>query len=186
MITARARTTMPRVLACVVTACLFLPGSTSAGPPANPIRITVYAGQSIFPGAQFALYMGRVGERSYMEAILSVDALPLGCPVCLVPGRSPVDVYIGTILPDGRFESWVGTPQAPVVVTGAAPLPFIRNVDLLEKSETSVRVEFIATEPAGWHLLYGIVVTTGGAPFDPASWVSTHFYPLLLVPALSH
>jgi hypothetical protein len=186
MITARVRTAKLMVVACMAAACLFLPGSSSAGPPANPIRITVYAGQSIFPGAQFALYMGRVGERSYMEAILSVDALPLGCPVCLLPGRSPVDIYIGALLPDGRLVSWVGTPQAPVVVTGDAPLPFIRNVDLLEKSETSVRVEFTATEPAGWHLLYGIVVTTGGAPFDPASWISTHFYPLLMVPALSH
>ena len=177
---------MPRVLAWLVVACLFLPGSASAGPPLNPIRITVYAGQSVFPGAQFALYVGRTGERSYMEAILSVDAQPPPCPVCLVPGRFPVDIYVGAILPDGRFVSWVGTPQAPVVVTGAAPLPFIRNVELLEKLDASVRVEFVATEPAGWHLLYGIVVQTGGAPFDPASWISTHFYPFLMVPALSH
>lgn len=186
MITVRARTAKLAVVACLVAGGLFLPRTSSAGPPLNPIRITVYAGQSIFPGAQFALFVGRVGERSYMEAILSVDAQPPPCPVCLLPGRSPVDVYIGAILPDGRVVSWVGTPQAPALVTGAAPVPFIRNVDLLEKLDTSVRVEFTATEPAGWHLLYGIVVTTGGAPFDPASWVNTHFYPFLMVPALSH
>lgn len=185
MIAARARTAKLTVVACVAAACLFLPGPSSAGPPLNPIRITIYAGQSIFPGAQFALYMGRVGERSYMEAILSVEAMPIGCPTCLVPGRFPVDVYVGAILPDGRFASWVGTPQAPAVVTGAAPVPFILDVNLLEKSETAVRVEFTATEPAGWYLLYGIVVTTGGAPFDPASWISTHFYPLLMVPAVT-
>jgi hypothetical protein len=140
----------------------------------------------VFPGAQFAIYMGRVGERSYMEAILSVDAMPTGCPTCLsIAGRFPVDIYIGAILPDGRVASWVGTPQAPTVVTGAAPVPFIVDVNLLEKSETAARVDFTATEPAGWYTLYGLVVKTGGALFDPASWISTHFYPFLMVPAVT-
>ena len=183
MITARASTAKLTVVACVVAACLLLPGTGSAGRPIQPIAIQVYAGQSIFPGAQVEGFVGRAGERSYMEAILSVEAMPTGCPTCLIPGRFPVDIYVGAILPDGRFASWVGTPQAPTVVTGAAPVPIILDVNLMEKSETAIRVEFTATEPTGWYLLYGIVVKTGGAPFDPASWISTHFYPFLMGPA---
>ena len=46
-------------------------------------------------------------------------------------------------------------------------------------------MEFTATEPTGLYLLYGIVVKTGGTPFDPASWISAHFYPgEILVAAL--
>ena len=185
MIATRVRAAKLTVVASLVAATVLLPETSSAGRPIKPISILVYAGQSIFPGAQVEGFVGRVGDRSYMEAILSVEAMPIACPTCSIPGRFPVDIYVGAILPDGRFASWVGTPQAPTVVTGAAPVPLIVDVNLLEKSETVVRVEFTATEPTGLYLLYGIVVETGGAPFDPASWISTHFYPFLMGPAVT-
>jgi hypothetical protein len=185
MIATRVRAAKLTVVASLVAASALLSGTSGAGRPIKPMSIQVYAGQSIFSGAQVELFVGRVGERSYMEAILSVEAVPIGCPTCLVPGRFPVDIYVGAILPDGRFASWVGTPQAPTIVTGVAPVPLIVDVNLVEESETAVRVEFTATEPTGSYLLYGIVVKTGGAPFDPASWISTHFYPFLLGPAVT-
>ena len=182
MITAGARFRILRIVVFLGLALGLGPVTASAGLPYKPIAIVLYAGQSIFPGAQVELFVGRVGERSYMEAILSVEAQPGPCPVCDFASRYPADIYVGAIRPDGRFASWVGSPQVPTVVTGAAPLPIIVNVDLLEKSQTAVRLDFVAQEPAGLYVLYGIVTRTGSTPLDPTFWISTHFYPFLLVP----
>ncbi len=173
MITAGARFRSARVTVFVVLALGLWPANGGAGLPLKPISIVVYAGQSVFPGAQVELFFGRVGERSYMEAILSVEAQPGPCPVCDFAGRYPTDIYVGAIRPDGQFASWIGNPQAPTVVIGAVPVPLVVNVDLVETSQTATRLDFVAQEPVGLYVLYGIVTRTGSRPFDPAYWIST-------------
>jgi hypothetical protein len=184
MIATRVRAATLMVVISIVS--VLLAGTGSAGPPIKTISILVYAGQSIFPGAQMEGFVGRVGEPSYMEAILSVAAAPLPCPVCATAGRFPFDLYVGAIRPDGDVVAWVGTPQALSVVTGTAPVPLLVDVDPypVERTDTIMRLQFTTTEPVGLYVLYDIAVRTGGAPFDPASWIATHFYPFQLTQAV--
>jgi hypothetical protein len=98
------------------------------------------------------------------------------------------DVYVGAILPDGRFVSWVGNPQAPTptLVAGAAPVPFLSNVVLPAATTVFQRTHsFAAVEPQGWYWLYGLIVAPGADPLDPHHWLNTYFFPLLVTPPVT-
>lgn len=43
-------------------------------------------------------------------------------------------------------------------------------------------LSFTPGDPQGWYVLYGVIVHTGTG-FDPGSWISTSFFPLLVHPA---
>ena len=94
--------------------------------------------------------------------------------------HGPCDVYVGASLPDGRFLSWVGDPQAPTLVTSAAPIPFLADVTAAETTSFNLLHRFTAVDPQGWYILYGLVVAAGADPLDPRRWIDTYFFPLLV------
>ena len=97
----------------------------------------------------------------------------------------PVDVYVGLILPDGRFASWVGDPRSPSLSMGAAPVPLATGAFPSDVTTSQRIQQFGASDPQGWYVLYGLVVSAGKNPLDPHHWISTSFFPLLLAPPVS-
>lgn len=80
----------------------------------------------------------------------------------------PIDVYVGTILPDGRFTSWVGAPLGSTFVTGPAPVPLFAGIVPSVGTFNVYRSLTFATP--GWNVLYGLVVRAGANPLDPQEW----------------
>jgi hypothetical protein len=124
----------------------------------------------------FTFHVTRIGFGQFMEALLSVEQ---------VNALLPVDVYIGVILPDGRFVSWVGDSAMPTLVIRATPVAFLSNV--VPRETTAFRVPYIlgASDPLGWYMLYGLVVSTDADPVEPSNWIRSSFFPLLVRPALN-
>lgn len=114
-----------------------------------------------------------IGFEMFMDVLLSAEP---GNPVV------PVDVYVGAILPDERFVSWVGDPKTPELAVGALPVPLLTSV--LPTATMALRVghTFMPADPHGWYMLYGIIVRAGAGPFDPSRWVNASFFPLLVHP----
>ena len=161
-----------RLVAWLVAGSLLLPGTSRAQIdfPALP-SITVAASNG-----GFRTYNIRIGGKIFMETTLSVTEF--------IPFLH-VDVYVGAILPDGRFASWVGDPQAPTLVTGAAPVPLVANV--VPAATTYYfrpAYTFTAADAQGWYWLYGIVTRAGTDPLLPV-WIDVSFWPFLVSPPVT-
>jgi len=153
----------------VLAVSLTQPAASRAVPILSPVSITVYATLGLGP-----IHTTSVNAGFRMDAIISLDYDD-------VPGS--VDVYVGAILPDGRFVSWIGDPQKPSVSIGAAPVPFLVKFTAVDAT-FNLNQQPSADAPLGWYTLYGIIVPTGADPLDPARWLSTSFYPLRITPPL--
>jgi len=150
-----------------VASCLLLSVSTSHGASIGAVpRITLLASNT----ALIVVHYTPAGAVITMDAVIEADgAAPLAA-----------DVYVGILSPDGQSSSWIGAPQAPVLVKGPA-VPFLRNVVLTgAASYRLVITNFAAGGPQGWYALYGLVVGTGSDPGDPKHWSSSSFFPLLV------
>jgi hypothetical protein len=103
--------------------------------------------------------------------------------------NAAVDVYVGAILPDGRFMSWVGDPLASTFVTGQAPVPLFAGVVPAVGTRNFQRsLSFTAGAAQGWYVLYGIVVRAGADPLEPREWGGWNpaaFYPFLVTPPIT-
>ena len=155
--------------ASVLALSLVQPSASRAVPILSSVSITVYATHGMGP-----IHTTPVGAGFRMDAILSLDYDDH-------PG--PIDVYVGAILPDGRFASWVGDPREPSLRISAAPVPFLANLTPVDATY-NLNVRFSSTDPQGWYTLFGIIVPAGADPLDPDRWLSTSFYPLLVTPAV--
>jgi len=163
---------MSKILLVVglVAISLFRPEASRAAPFLTPVSITVYATYGIGP-----LHTTPIGAGILMDAVVSLEYGDF-------PHR--VDLYVGAILPDGRFASWVGDPAQPSLATGGTPQPFLVNVIPAEASYSLTVQQFSGGDPTGWYTLYGIIVPAGAPPLDPGRWLSTSFSPLLVTPPL--
>lgn len=167
-----ARVRAPKIIALaasLVALSLLQPAAGRAVPILSPVSITVYATYGMGP-----IHTTPITAAFRMDAILSIDYDDIP--------RS-VDVYVGAILPDGRFASWVGDPQKPSVSTGAKPVPFLVSLTPVDATY-NLNEQLSSTDQRGWYTLYGIIVPAGADPLDPHRWLSTSFYPLLVTPAL--
>ena len=180
MTNARVQAMKLGLMAWLVAGSLLLPVTSSADSAVLgrlSIRVAVSNGL-------FTYHATRIGAAISWEAVLSVNAdLLIEGPNCVVNGGGNwghCDVYVGASLPDGRFVSWVGDPQAPTLVTSAAPIPFLADVTAAET--TSFRLVHRFTDPQGWYILYGLVVPAGADPLDPRRWADTYFFPFLVGP----
>ncbi|HMH50711.1 MAG TPA: hypothetical protein VK548_10790 [Candidatus Acidoferrum sp.] len=126
-----------------------------------------------------------IGYSLSMEALLSFE------DIVFYDGSSalPVvqyDVYVGVMLPDGRFASWTGDPHAATLVTGTAPVPILAGILPTTAPQFFRRYQgFTAADPQGWHVLYGLAVRAGANPLDPrewAGWNAAVFFPILILP----
>ena len=126
-----------------------------------------------------------IGYLLSMEALLSFE------DVVFYDGSSPLpvvryDVYVGTMLPDGRFASWTGDPHAATLVTGTAPVPILAGILPTTPPQFFRRYHrFTAADPLGWQVLYGLAVRAGANPLDPrewAGWNAASFFPVLILP----
>jgi len=158
------------VLVASVLALSLMPSAASrAVPILSAVSVTVYATHGMKP-----IHTTPVSPGFRMDAIVSLD---------YEDSPSPVDLYVGAILPDGRFASWVGDPRTPSVSIGTTPVPFLVN-HTPEDAAYNLNQPLSLTDPTGWYTLYGIIVPAGADPLDPNRWVSTSFYPLLVTPPL--
>lgn len=169
MTIARPRGWTLALAASIVALSLVPPATSRAVPILSGVSITVYATHGMGP-----IHATPIVAGFRMDAILSLDYDD-------APGG--IDVYVGAILPDGRFASWVGDPQKPSVSTGPAPVPFLVNFTPADATY-NLNQQLSSTDPRGWYTLYGIIVSAGANPLDPNRWLSTSFYPLLVTAPL--
>jgi hypothetical protein len=155
------------LIAWLLAGSLLVPVTSGATTPPLP-SISVNAGNGLG-----IIHFAPIGTGIFMDALLSV--------VVVVP-EVHVDVYVGAIVPDGWFVSWVGGPQAPTLVGSTSPVPFLANVVPAETKTFRLAHTFATGEPQGWYWLYGLVVNAGADPLDPRSWIDTFFFPLLVTP----
>ena len=175
MTIARVQAMKLGLMTCLVAGSLLLPVTSSA---VGRLSIQVAASNGLF-----TFHATRIGSAFFWEATLSVNDLLVEGPNCVVNvggNFGHCDVYVGASLPDGRFVSWVGDPQAPTLVTSAAPIPFL--ADVTAAKTTSFRLVHRFTDPQGWYILYGLVVPAGADPLDPRRWTDTYFFPFLVGP----
>jgi hypothetical protein len=97
---------------------------------------------------------------------------------------SPVDVYLGVLVPDGRLLSWVpGSSTTPVLVAGLAPAG--RGVTASSVSSAMLlgsnpQYLFSAADALGLYSLLVILVPAGAAPSDPRNWTAATMSPLVI------
>ena len=160
---------------------LLVPGPRGAATAQIP-SMTVFATDGLV-GVQ--LHAVPIGHVLSMEAALSFENIAFLDRSRDVPVLR-YDVYVGAILPDGRFVSWTGDPHAATLVTGNAPVPLLANILPTSTPQYFQRyLSFTAGDPLGWHVLYGLAVRAGANPLDPrewAGWNATSFFPVLVLP----
>ena len=178
MTNARVQAMKLGLMAWLVASSLLLPVTSSAGLARLSMGVVATDGMRTF-------HVTPIGAEISMEATLSVKGgILIEGPNCVVPVVH-CDVYVGAIVPDGRFVSWVGDPQAPTLVTSAAPIPFLADVTAAETTSFRLNHSFTAVDPQGWYVLYGLVVAAGADPLDPHRWLDTSFFPLLVTPPVT-
>ncbi len=93
----------------------------------------------------------------------------------LTPGSTPtqVDIYLGTLLPDGRtFLSLVSSHYGIIYTAlGPAPTPFLANVPLTQ-TVVPFSYTFTGGEPVGTYLTHAIIATAGSDPLQPGNQLS--------------
>ena len=97
---------------------------------------------------------------------------------------SPVDVYFGIIIPDGRIFSWIsGTANVPIFLEGLFPAAqritdtTISNAELLGENPRHI---FSAGHPLGLYSVFFFLVPTGADPGDSRQWISATMSPLVI------
>jgi len=168
-------------LASLMVASLFVPDTGRALAPA----ITVVAGT----GLAGLTHTIPIGGGVIMQVTLSFRDLGGLLDTQTADTPRGADLYVGAILPDGRFMSWVGDPQASTFVTGQSPVPLLAGfVPEVGEQYFSRQLSFRAGDPQGWYVLYGLVVRPGANPLDPREWGGwnpTSFYPFLVTPPVT-
>jgi len=126
-----------------------------------------------------------IGYSLSMEALLSFEDIVFFDGSNALPAVR-YDVYVGVMLPDGRFASWTGDPHAATLVTGTAPVPILAGILPTTALQFFRRYHrFTAADPLGWHVLYGLAVRAGVNPLDPREWAGRNaaaFFPILILP----
>ena len=169
------------LIATLLASALLGPGARGVATAQIP-SMTVFATDGL---VDVQLHAVPIGHFLSMEAALSFeDRAFLDRSRALPVVR--YDVYVGAMLPDGRFVSWTGDPHAATLVTGNAPVPLLANILPSSTPQYFQRyLGFIAADPLGWHVLYGLAVRAGANPLDPrewAGWNATSFFPVLVLP----
>ncbi|HMH50712.1 MAG TPA: hypothetical protein VK548_10795 [Candidatus Acidoferrum sp.] len=173
----RARAATLAFVTCVAATSWLLPVTASAAIPLQSF-VTVTAGNGFVP----SIHTAPLGPFTVME--VAVEFASFGfLDVPNADSVFAVDVYVGMILPDGRFVSWVGDPFGSSFVTGPAPAPLFVGVVPSVGNHHAYR--WLTLTTPGWCVLYGLVVRAGANPLDPREWAGWNpaaFYPLLVVP----
>jgi hypothetical protein len=173
----RAGAATVALVTCVVAISGLLPATAGAAIPLQSF-VTVTAGNGFVP----SIHTAPLGPFTVME--VSVEFASFGfLDAANADSNLAVDVYVGMILPDGRFMSWVGDPHGSTFVTGPAPAPLFSGV--VPSVGTYHAYRWLTLATPGWCVLYGLVVRAGANPLDPREWAGWNpaaFYPLLVVP----
>ncbi len=97
---------------------------------------------------------------------------------------SPIDMYFGIIVPDGRIFSWIsGTANVPILLEGLFPAAqlvtgtAISSAELLGKNPQHI---FSADHPLGLYSVFFFLVPTGADPGDPRQWIAATMSPLMI------
>jgi len=85
------------------------------------------------------------------------------------PKLTPVDIYLGAVLPDGvTFLSLVQEPSGVIsVALGPSPIPFQANVLLTQSVVVPSSYTFAGFEPAGTYSTYARLAIAGSNPLLP-------------------
>ena len=146
------------------------------------------------PSVEVIATDGLLGVRIHTVPIgrfLTVDAGLSFLDIAFLDGARSLpatryDVYIGTILPDGRFVSWTGDPRGATFATDTRPVPLLANILPATTAQYFQRhIPVTAADPLGWRVLYALAVRAGADPLDPrewSGWNATSFFPVLVVP----
>ena len=169
------------VIATLLATSLFVPGAGGVARAQLP-SMTVIATDELLG---IRLHTVPIGYLLSMEALLSFEDIVFYDGASAVPVVR-YDVYVGVMLPDGRFASWTGDPHAATLVTGAAPVPILAGILPTTALQFFRRHHnFTAADPLGWHVLYGLAVRSGANPLDPREWAGSDaasFFPVLILP----
>jgi len=169
------------LIATLLASSVFVSGARGVAAAQIP-SITVFATDGLV-GVQ--LHAVPIGHFLSMEASLLFEDIVFYDRSRALPVVR-YDVYVGAMLPDGRFVSWTGDPHAATLVTGNAPVPLLADILPTGTPQYFQRyLSFTAADPLGWQVLYGIVVRAGANPLDPrewAGWNATSFFPVLVLP----
>jgi hypothetical protein len=172
---------MLALLTFVVTTSWLLPVRASAAIPLQ-VYVAIYAGYGY--GSIHTTPLGAF-NMEVMFVFENFAFLDAGN----ADSNAAVDVYVGAILPDGRFTSWVGDPQGSTFVTGQTPVPlFAGIVPVVGTRNVYRQISFTGVAGPGWYVLYGIVVRAGANPLDAREWSGWNpaaFYPLLVTPPIT-
>jgi len=172
----RARAATLAFVTCVAATSWLLPATAGAAIPLQSF-VMVTAGNGFVQ-----LHTAPLGPLTVME--VAVEFASFGfLDVPSADYNVAVDVYVGMVLPDGRFVSWVGDPLGSSFVTGAAPAPLFAGV--VPSVGKYYAHRWLTLTTPGWCVLYGLVVPAGANPLDPREWAGWNpaaFYPLLVVP----
>ena len=174
----RARAATLALVTCVVVATSWrLPATAGSVIPLQSF-VRIMAGDGFIP----SIHTAPLGPFTVME--VAVEFASFGfLDVPNADSNLAVDIYMGIVLPDGRFMSWVGDPHSATFVTGPTPAPLFAGV--VPSVGTYPAYRWLTLATPGWCVLYGIVVRAGANPLDPREWVGWNpavFYPLLVVP----
>lgn len=97
---------------------------------------------------------------------------------------SPIDVYLGVLMPGGSVVSWIpGPANAPVLVGGWSPAG--RGITAATLSGASLLGSdpqhlFTWGHPPGLHSVFVVLVRSGANPTDPAQWFGASMSPLVI------
>jgi hypothetical protein len=173
----------PALIATLLAGSLLLPGPRGVATAQTP-SMTVFASDGLV-GVQ--LHAVPIGHFLSMEAWLSFEDITFLDRARTLP-VARYDVYVGAMLPDGRFVSWTGDPHAATLVTGNTPVPLLANILPSSTPQYFQRhLSFTVADPLGWQVLYGVAVRAGANPLDPREWTgwnATSFFPVLVLPTL--
>ncbi len=171
----RARAARLRLVTWLAACSWIVPVSAGAVIPLQSF-VTVMAGDGLTGFSHTA----PIGRFTVMEVAFAFESFGF---FDASNADSNVDVYVGMILPDGRFMSWVGDPLASTFVTGQAPVPLFAGV--VPSVGTQHFYRWLTPATPGWCILYGLVVRAGANPLDPREWAGWNpaaFYPFLVTP----
>lgn len=87
---------------------------------------------------------------------------------------SPVDIYLGALLPDGAtFLSLIQEPSGLISTSfGPSPVPFLRNVQFTAEIVVPFSYVFVGTEYFGTYITYAGITIAGSDPFVPSNRLS--------------
>jgi virginiamycin B lyase len=150
-------------------------------PSSGPDSITAGPDGAVWFTEQNANKIGRIepdlagiaavslsGSVLHMDQTITYEAI-------LTPGPTPtpVDIYLGAVLPDGvTFASFIEvSPGVISFAVGPSPIPFQANVTL-RQAVIPFSYTFNGFEPVGAYFMYAHLVIAGSDPLVPANQLS--------------